>query len=218
MDSIAAAYEALPRQLKSIARYFEQHRSSVMMDRVTDIAVACDVHPSAVVRFSKRFGFSGFSEMQAIFRRAYTERVAPIQSYQQRIRNLVTNTRTRLRGSEIAGEFIDGKPARPGGTRIRPSQNRIGATGNHVARVVARCMAREIWTGTMGKKTGGGRRTHCSSCGAWRSRPARCATKLVGQPAVRHRSTCRATARRGLSPDQVKTLERCRDDKIIGAF
>ena len=108
MDSIAAAYEALPRQLKSIARYFEQHRSSVMMDRVTDIAVACDVHPSAVVRFSKRFGFSGFSEMQAIFRRAYTERVAPIQSYQQRIRNLVTNTRTRLRGSEIAGEFIDG--------------------------------------------------------------------------------------------------------------
>jgi len=108
MDSIAAAYEALPRQLKSIASYFEQHRSSVMMDRVTDIAVACDVHPSAVVRFSKLFGFSGFSEMQAIFRRAYTERVAPIQSYQQRIRNLVTNTRTRLRGSEIAGEFIDG--------------------------------------------------------------------------------------------------------------
>jgi DNA-binding MurR/RpiR family transcriptional regulator len=108
MDSIAAAYEVLPRQLKSIASYFEQHRSSVMMDRVTDIAVACDVHPSAVVRFSKRFGFSGFSEMQAIFRRAYTERVAPIQSYQQRIRNLVTNTRTRLRGSEIAGEFIDG--------------------------------------------------------------------------------------------------------------
>lgn len=108
MDTIAAAYEALPRQLKRIASYFEQHRSSVMMDRVTDIAVACDVHPSAVVRFSKRFGFSGFSEMQAIFRRAYTERVAPIQSYQQRIRNLVTNARTRLRGSEIAGEFIDG--------------------------------------------------------------------------------------------------------------
>jgi DNA-binding MurR/RpiR family transcriptional regulator len=41
------------------------------MDRVTDIAVACDVHPSAVVRFSKRFGFSGFSEMQAIFCSSY---------------------------------------------------------------------------------------------------------------------------------------------------
>ena len=105
---IAAAYESLPRQLKSIASYIEQHRSSVMMDRVSDIAQACNVHPSAVVRFSKHFGFSGFSEMQAIFRQAYTEQVAPIQSYQQRVRKLITNSRARLRGSDIAREFIDG--------------------------------------------------------------------------------------------------------------
>jgi DNA-binding MurR/RpiR family transcriptional regulator len=108
IEKIAAAYESLPRQLKSIASYIEQHRSSVMMDRVSDIAQACDVHPSAVVRFSKHFGFSGFSEMQAIFRQAYTEQVAPIRSYQQRIRKLITSNRARLRGSDIAREFIDG--------------------------------------------------------------------------------------------------------------
>ena len=105
---IAAAYESLPRQLRSIAGYIEQHRSSVMMDRVSDIAQACNVHPSAVVRFSKHFGFSGFSEMQTIFRQAYTEQVAPIQGYQQRVRKLITNSRARLRGSDIAREFIDG--------------------------------------------------------------------------------------------------------------
>jgi DNA-binding MurR/RpiR family transcriptional regulator len=108
IEKIAAAYESLPRQLKSIASYIEEHRSSVMMDRVSDIAQACDVHPSAVVRFSKHFGFSGFSEMQAIFRQAYTEQVAPIRSYQQRIRKLITSNRARLRGSDIAREFIDG--------------------------------------------------------------------------------------------------------------
>ena len=108
IEKIAAAYESLPRQLKSIASYVEQHRSSVMVDRVSDIAQACNVHPSAVVRFSKHFGFSGFSEMQAIFRQAYTEQVAPIQSYQQRVRKLITNSRARLRGSDIAREFIDG--------------------------------------------------------------------------------------------------------------
>jgi DNA-binding MurR/RpiR family transcriptional regulator len=108
IERIAAAYESLPRQLKSIASYIEQHRSSVMMDRVSDIAQACNVHPSAIVRFSKHFGFSGFSEMQAIFRQAYTEQVAPIQSYQQRVRKLITNSRARLRGSDIAREFIDG--------------------------------------------------------------------------------------------------------------
>ena len=108
IEKIAAVYESLPKQLKSIASYIEQHRSSVMMDRVSDIAQACNVHPSAVVRFSKHFGFSGFSEMQAIFRQAYTEQVAPIQSYQQRVRKLITNSRARLRGSDIAREFIDG--------------------------------------------------------------------------------------------------------------
>ena len=108
IEKIAAAYESLPRQLKSIASYVEQHRSSVMVDRVSDIAQACNVHPSAVVRFSKHFGFSGFSEMQAIFRQAYTEQVAPIQSYQQRVRKLITSSRARLRGSDIAREFIDG--------------------------------------------------------------------------------------------------------------
>ena len=108
IEKIAKAYDSLPRQLKSIATYIEEHRSSVMMDRVSDIAQACKVHPSAVVRFSKHFGFSGFSDMQAIFRRAYTERVAPIQSYQQRVRKLIASNRARLRGSEIAREFIDG--------------------------------------------------------------------------------------------------------------
>jgi DNA-binding MurR/RpiR family transcriptional regulator len=108
MERIAAGYESLPRQLKSIASYIEEHRSRVMMDRVSDIAQACNVHPSAVVRFSKHFGFSGFSELQAVFRRAYTEQVTPIESYQQRVRNLIKSNRGRLRGSDIAREFIEG--------------------------------------------------------------------------------------------------------------
>ena len=108
IEKIATAYDSLPRQLKSIATYIEQHRGRVMMDRVGDIAEACQVHPSAVVRFAKHFGFSGFSELQAIFRRAYTEQVAPIQSYQQRVRKLIKSNRGRLRGSHIAREFIEG--------------------------------------------------------------------------------------------------------------
>ncbi len=108
IKKIAAAYDSLPRQLKRIATYIEEHRWRVMVDRVGDIAEACKVHPSAVVRFAKHFGFSGFSELQEIFRRAYTEQVAPIQSYQQRVRKLVKSNRGRLRGSEIAREFIEG--------------------------------------------------------------------------------------------------------------
>ena len=98
MQRITEAYDALPRQLKSVATYIEQHRSNVMMDRTGDIAAACGVHPSAVVRFAQRFGFSGFSDLQAIFKQAYTGQNGSAQSYQQRIRKLIDEKPGKLSG------------------------------------------------------------------------------------------------------------------------
>ena len=117
---IAEGYEALPRQLKSVAGYLEQHRPSVMVDRVSDIAERSGVHPSAVVRFAQHFGFAGFSDLQAVFRQAYTETVAPHLSYQQRIRRLAAGKKrgavggggkARLAGAGVAREFIAGSRA-----------------------------------------------------------------------------------------------------------
>ncbi len=109
-QKIVDTYESLPKQLKSIANYIIQHGSSVAVDRVSDIAKACEVQNSAIIRFAKNLGFNGFSDMQAIFRKNYTERNAPIQNYQQRIRRLV-NTRSTARiatAAEVAQEFIEG--------------------------------------------------------------------------------------------------------------
>jgi DNA-binding MurR/RpiR family transcriptional regulator len=92
--------------LKSVATYLEQHRSSVMVDRTSDIATSCGVHPSAVVRFAQRFGFSGFSDLQAVFRQAYTTQGASSQSYQQRIRKLIDEKPGRLSGGSVAREFV----------------------------------------------------------------------------------------------------------------
>ncbi|WP_233881122.1 MurR/RpiR family transcriptional regulator [Paraburkholderia flagellata] len=109
MQRIAHDYEALPRQLKSIATYIEQHRASVMMDRTSDIAASCGVHPSAVVRFAQRFGFSGFSDLQAVFRQAYAGQGASATSYQQRIRQLIDAKEGETSpdmGGAVAREFI----------------------------------------------------------------------------------------------------------------
>ncbi|MEX3688799.1 MurR/RpiR family transcriptional regulator [Paraburkholderia sp. BR14263] len=109
MQRIAQEYEALPRQLKSIATYIEQHRASVMMDRTSDIAASCAVHPSAVVRFAQRFGFSGFSDLQAVFRQAYAGQGASATSYQQRIRQLIDAKEGEASpdmGGAVAREFI----------------------------------------------------------------------------------------------------------------
>ena len=71
----------LSRQLKLIGAYIEQHRDHVGLERIQDIADHCGVQPSAVVRFAKHFGFSGFSEMQALFRAGIATQIAPSRSY-----------------------------------------------------------------------------------------------------------------------------------------
>lgn len=103
---ISAEYESLPRQLKSVARYVEQHEASVMVDRVGEIAKRCGAQPSAVVRFAQRLGFSGFAAMQRVFREDYAARQLPQASYQQRIRSIVGSKARPLNGGEVARAFI----------------------------------------------------------------------------------------------------------------
>ena len=106
MQHIADEYDALSRQLKVIAQYIEKHRASLMLERISDIASACDVQPSAIVRFAQRFGYSGFSEMQDVFRQAYTEQANATPDYQQRIRKLIATRDSRIRVGDLAREFV----------------------------------------------------------------------------------------------------------------
>ncbi|KAF3998868.1 MurR/RpiR family transcriptional regulator [Glaciimonas immobilis] len=107
MLQIADKYPTLSKQLKIIAKYIEQHRTSLMLERISDIAEHCDVQPSAIVRFAKQFGFTGFSEMQAVFRDAYTAQTGPSPNYQQRIRKLIETKASPLQSGAMAREFID---------------------------------------------------------------------------------------------------------------
>ncbi|WP_064117586.1 MurR/RpiR family transcriptional regulator [Pseudomonas fluorescens] len=104
---ITDEYDALPRQLKRVASYISQQSDRIMVDRISDIARECEVHPSAIVRFSQRFGFSGFSEMQALFRSAYTHKASPVQNYQQRIRSMIANQSQQASAGDLARECID---------------------------------------------------------------------------------------------------------------
>ena len=84
VQRIAREYDDLSRQLKVIAHYITHNRQQMVVVRILDVARACDVQPSAVVRFAQRFGFSGFSELQAVFRDAYASGTTGV-GYQQRI-------------------------------------------------------------------------------------------------------------------------------------
>ena len=89
LAAVATQYEALPKQLRAIAKHIETNRARMVVTRITDIAAACAVQPSAVTRFAQRFGFSGYSELQELFREAFSASTTPSASYAKRIRSLV---------------------------------------------------------------------------------------------------------------------------------
>ena len=111
LQAIAAEFGSLSRQLKLIARHVEQHRDHIGLDRIQDVATRCGVQPSAVIRFAKRFGFSGYSEMQKIFREGIAQQISPSRSYQARIRSVIDAAQGQLSSADIADEFIGGSIA-----------------------------------------------------------------------------------------------------------
>jgi DNA-binding MurR/RpiR family transcriptional regulator len=111
---ISDEYEMLSKQLKIIARYIEQHKDHIGLDGIQHVAQQCSVQPSAVVRFAKHFGYSGYSEMQAIFRAGISKQLAPSRTYQSRIRDIIASDKSgsnNLSSTDIASEFLTGSLA-----------------------------------------------------------------------------------------------------------
>jgi len=106
LGAVASQYESLPKQLKAIAHHIETNRARMVVTRITDIARSCGVQPSAVTRFSQRFGFSGYSELQTLFRDAFSESTNPSTSYAKRIRGLLESRRQKTDAGGILRQLL----------------------------------------------------------------------------------------------------------------
>lgn len=75
----------LPKRLRQCAEYIASHTDRIAVSTVAELAAGAGVPPSALMRFCQIMGFSGFSEMQKLFREAY----APgFPDYSTRLKNL----------------------------------------------------------------------------------------------------------------------------------
>lgn len=108
VQRITDAYPDLSRQLKQIARHVERHRDLIGLEKIEDIAARCDVHPSAIVRFAKYFGYSGYRALQKVFRDGLAQQIEPSHNYQDRIQEMIEQRSERLSSADIAHEFIGG--------------------------------------------------------------------------------------------------------------
>lgn len=64
---------ALPKRLKQCAAFALAHPQAMALSTVAEIAEQAGVQPSALVRFSQALGYSGFSELQRVFRTQISE-------------------------------------------------------------------------------------------------------------------------------------------------
>jgi DNA-binding MurR/RpiR family transcriptional regulator len=101
-------FNELSGVLQRIALFVDSHQDQLALMRVQDIAKQANVQPSAVVRFSKHFGFSGYSEMRSIFRTSMSQQISENKNYQMRIRDLMAHSDHPLTALEITQAYISG--------------------------------------------------------------------------------------------------------------
>jgi DNA-binding MurR/RpiR family transcriptional regulator len=82
---ITDTYSELPGRLQGIARYVLGHPDAMALSTVAEIAREAQVPPSAVIRFANALGYSGFSELQRVYRERIVARSA---TYRERIEEM----------------------------------------------------------------------------------------------------------------------------------
>lgn len=82
---LADILDDLPRRLRQCADFIAANTDRIAVSTVAELATGADVPPSAVMRFCQILGFSGFSEMQRLFREAYSP---GWPDYSTRLKNL----------------------------------------------------------------------------------------------------------------------------------
>ena len=80
--------DGLPKRLRQFSDYVARHTDLIAVSTVADLSAASGVQPSAVMRFCQLMGYSGYSQMQKMFRENYVQRWP---DYATRLKNLQEN-------------------------------------------------------------------------------------------------------------------------------
>lgn len=73
LDRMLEVSDGLPKRLKQCADYVAANPDRIAVSTVAEMADGAGVKPSAFMRFCQVLGFSGFSQMQRLFRDSYAQ-------------------------------------------------------------------------------------------------------------------------------------------------
>ena len=103
-DAVSAAYPELSPQQQVIAQYVLEHPDDFALGTAATVAHAAGVQPSALVRFANVMRFSGFSELQRVFRDRLLERAG---TYRERISAMKTPAAAAAQAPSALHQFVE---------------------------------------------------------------------------------------------------------------
>lgn len=118
---LMARRDSLPKRLAQVAAYAIENPDDVALSTASSLATRARVQPSTLVRFAQVFGYSGFADMQAVFRERLRDRVP---SYEARLSALADSAQEKPASGLLFDGFADAaehsiKALR---SRLRPDQ------------------------------------------------------------------------------------------------
>lgn len=83
MTELTARRSQLSRRLQQVAHFFVNNPEDVAIYTIVELARQAGVQPSTITRFAKDMGFTGFNDLQAVFRQRL---LGPRMTYAQRMK------------------------------------------------------------------------------------------------------------------------------------
>jgi len=102
LDRVHQVSGNLPKRLKQCADYLVTNPDRVAVSTVAEMADGAGVQPSAFMRFCQVLGFSGYSQMQRLFRETYTQSWPDYSTRLQKLRATGAGS-----PSALLAEFIE---------------------------------------------------------------------------------------------------------------
>lgn len=103
---LAGEHESLSRRLKEVSEFISNNPQSLALDTAAVIADKAGVHASTLVRFANHFEFSGFTELQKLYKDHLHQNYS---DYGSRIRGLqqTTDTDNAVSPAQLLNEFTE---------------------------------------------------------------------------------------------------------------
>ncbi len=104
VKTIHLRYENLSKRLQQVAKYALDFPDDMAIETIAVLSDRAGVQPSVLIRFAQAFGYSGFSEMQRIFKQQLIQRSS---NYNERIRMFWEDAENKdqLEGIEVLQAF-----------------------------------------------------------------------------------------------------------------